>query len=84
MLLIRVNAVNKSKQQSKPVLISVGCARELQLIMSKVGKLKSSGIVICTDLPPVLNSRRSELLRAATEMKSKGEIVSRRGAPQRD
>ena len=46
--------------------------------MSKAGKFKSSSIVICTDLPPVLNSRRSELLGAGREMKSKGEILSSR------
>jgi hypothetical protein len=43
--------------------------------MSNVGKLKASGIVICTDLPPELNIRRNELLAKSREMKPKGEIT---------
>ena len=69
----------KSKQkQVKPLLVSLGSENEIQAIMSNVGKLKASGIVICTDLPPELNIRRSELLAKAREMKMKGEITSSR------
>jgi hypothetical protein len=62
----------------KPVLVSLGSENDIQKVMSNVGKLKASVIVIFTDLPPELNLRRSEVLTKSREMKAKGEITSSR------
>ena len=46
------------------------------MAMSNVGKLKASGLVVFTDLPPALNLRKSGLLSKSRKMKTKGGITS--------
>ena len=40
------------------------------MLLGNVGKLKGSGMRICTDLPPSLNALRNELLAKARDLKA--------------
>ena len=53
-----------------PVLVSCVNDSDLQILLGKVGKLKGSGMRICTDLPPSLNALRNQLLAKARDLKA--------------
>lgn len=67
-----------SRRKESPVFISLSSESDVQSIMNNVKKLKGSGIIISTDLPPALNMIRNSLLSKAQEMKESKHIVSSR------
>lgn len=80
-----VNITNRRRNQSQtrkpavnPVLIRLRNEAEAYLVMQNVSKLKGSGIRICTDLPPALNTLRTGFLTKAKEMKESGMIIASR------
>ena len=63
--------VRNNKQAGvSPVLISCANNLDLKMLLGNVGKLKGSGMRICTDLPPSLNALRNELLAKARDLKA--------------
>jgi len=66
---VSVRASNSTKKAAPPVMFSCLNEWEVQTVLKSVGKLKGSGMRICTDLPPELNARRNLLLAKAKEIR---------------
>ncbi|KAK2718183.1 hypothetical protein QYM36_005486 [Artemia franciscana] len=66
---VSVRASNSTKKAAPPVMFSCLNEWEVQTVLKSVGKLKGSGMRICTDLPPELNARRNLLLAKTKEIR---------------
>ena len=64
--------VSSRKPYTPPVFVTVSTEKDILSIFSSISKLKGTGVRICTDLPPKLNSIRNELLTKGKEMRENG------------
>ena len=65
-----VTVRNNEQGRVSPDLIFCVNDSDLQMLLSNVGKLKGSGMRVCTDMPPSLNALRNELLSKARDLKA--------------
>lgn len=76
--------VSSRKPITPPVFVTVSTEKDILSIFSSISKLKGTGVRICTDLPPKLNSIRNELLTKGKEMRENGSAqltrVKQKGA----
>lgn len=76
--------VSSRKPYTPPVFVTVSTEKDILSIFSSISKLKGTGVRICTDLPPKLNSIRNELLTKGKEMRENGSAqltrVKQKGA----
>lgn len=76
--------VSSRKPNTPPVFVTVSTEKDILSIFSSISKLKGTGVRICTDLPPKLNSIRNELLTKGKEMRENGSAqltrVKQKGA----
>lgn len=76
--------VSSRKPYTPPVFVTVSTEKDILSIFSSISKLKGTGVRICTDLPPKLNSIRNELLSKGKEMRENGSAqlrqVTQKGA----
>lgn len=76
--------VSSRKPITPPVFVTVSTEKDILSIFSSISKLKGTGVRICTDLPPKLNSIRNELLSKGKEMRENGSAqltrVKQKGA----
>lgn len=76
--------VSSRKPYTPPVFVTVSTEKDILSIFSSISKLKGTGVRICTDLPPKLNSIRNELLSKGKEMRENGSAqltrVKQKGA----
>ena len=76
--------VSSRKPITPPVFVTVSTEKDILSIFSSISKLKGTGVRICTDLPPKLNSIRNDLLSKGKEMRENGSAqltrVKQKGA----
>ena len=60
--------VSSRKPYTPPVFVTVSTEKDILSIFSSISKLKGTGVRICMDLPPKLNSVRNELLSKGKEL----------------